>query len=272
LDMNAEDLLISFYGDDFTGSTDAMEQLSLAGVRTVLFTVPPSQAQLARYPGLRAYGVAGMTRSMSPSQMQATLRPVLVAMKSSGAPIVHYKVCSTFDSSPTIGSIGCVIDLGAEVFGMKCVPVVVGAPSLGRYCVFGNLFARCGAESEPYRLDRHPSMSRHPVTPMNEADLRLHLAKQTSRRIGLFDVLSLERADAAELFDRARSGDDEVLLIDVLYERQLAAVGSLIQRFDKPMFIVGSSGVESALCAHWRQSGRIAGADLSSPYAEAVPR
>ncbi|WP_428938769.1 four-carbon acid sugar kinase family protein [Fontivita pretiosa] len=265
------DLLISFYGDDFTGSTDAMESLALAGLRTVLFTAPPNHAQLARYPGLRAYGVAGMTRSMTPDQMEATLRPVFGAMKSSGAPIVHYKVCSTFDSSPTVGSIGRVIDVGAEVFGMTCVPVLVGAPSLGRYCVFGNLFARCGAESEPYRLDRHPSMSRHPITPMDEADLRLHLAKQTRRRIGLFDVLNIERTDAVEMFDRARSGGNEVLLIDVLYERQLATVGSLIERFDKPMFVVGSSGVESALCAHWQQSGRIDGQRPFDPPGHAGP-
>src|SRR5207248_3951223 len=103
---------------------------------------------------------------MSPEQMEQTLRPAFAALKAIGAPIVHYKVCSTFDSSPQIGSIGRVIDLGMEVFGARFVPVLVGAPLLGRYCVFGNLFARCGAESKPYRLDRHPSMRWHPVTPM----------------------------------------------------------------------------------------------------------
>ena len=30
-------LLLTFYGDDFTGSTDALEQLTLAGVRAALF-------------------------------------------------------------------------------------------------------------------------------------------------------------------------------------------------------------------------------------------
>src|SRR5688572_28450760 len=99
------DLLLSFYGDDFTGSTDAMESLALAGVRTVLFTKPPGREQLAQYDGLRAFGVAGMTRSMPPDEMERTLRPAFAAMRECGAPIVHYKVCSTFDSSPTIGSI-----------------------------------------------------------------------------------------------------------------------------------------------------------------------
>ena len=30
-------LQLAFYGDDFTGSTDAMEALALSGLRTVLF-------------------------------------------------------------------------------------------------------------------------------------------------------------------------------------------------------------------------------------------
>src|SRR5688500_12591451 len=121
-------LLLSFYGDDFTGSTDAMESLALAGVRTILFTKPPRREQLAGYDGLRAFGVAGMTRSMPPEEMERTLLPAFAAMRECGAAIVHYKVCSTFDSSPTIGSIGRAIDIGAEVFEAPRVPVVVGAP------------------------------------------------------------------------------------------------------------------------------------------------
>jgi uncharacterized protein YgbK (DUF1537 family) len=245
---------ISFYGDDFTGSTDALESLALAGLRTVLFTNPPTREQLAKYPELRAFGVAGMTRSMRPEEMGPTLRPVFTSLRDLGAPIVHYKVCSTFDSSPDVGSIGKAIDLGAEIFKTQCVPVLVGAPSLGRYCVFGNLFARCGAESEPYRLDRHPSMSRHPITPMDEADLRAHLAKQTNRTIGLLDVLKLESSNVESEFD-AVTASNEAALIDMLHERHLATAGRLIDRLSKkqpPLFVVGSSGVESALSAHWR--------------------
>jgi uncharacterized protein YgbK (DUF1537 family) len=245
---------ISFYGDDFTGSTDAMESLALAGLRTILFTSPPTREQLANYPDLEAFGVAGMTRAMRPEEMERTLRPAFTALRDLGAPIVHYKACSTFDSSAQIGSIGKVIDIGAEIFKAGCVPVLVGAPSLGRYCVFGNLFARCGAESEPYRLDRHPSMSRHPITPMDEADLRAHLAKQTHRSIGLLDVLKLESPDVESAFD-ALAASNDALLIDMLYERQLATAGRLIERLSakhRPLFVVGSSAVQSALCATWR--------------------
>src|SRR6185503_4084087 len=95
----------------------------------------------------------------------------------------------------------------AKIFRQRFVPVVVGAPGLGRYCVFGNLFARMGIGSagKIFRLDRHPSMSVHPVTPAEESDLRRHLAKQTKKRIGLVDVLVLDRSldETREALNRA---------------------------------------------------------------------
>ena len=39
---HSDELLLTFYGDDFTGSTDAMESLARAGVRTILFLEPPT--------------------------------------------------------------------------------------------------------------------------------------------------------------------------------------------------------------------------------------
>jgi uncharacterized protein YgbK (DUF1537 family) len=253
-------LLLSFFGDDFTGSTDAMESLARAGLRTVLFTAPPTREQLVKFDGIRAFGVAGMTRAMTPAAMERSLRPAFTAMRELSPPIVHYKVCSTFDSSPTVGSIGRAIDIGAKVFGSACVPVVAGAPALGRHCVFGNLFARSGPESEPFRLDRHPSMSTHPTTPMDEADLRRHLAKQTGKRIGLLDVLAIEGSDPEHALDRLVAGGTEVALIDLLLESQLATVGRLIDRRgerNRATFVVGSSGVEAALAAHWRKTAEI---------------
>ena len=130
---------------------------------------------------------------------------------------VHYKICSTFDSSPEIGSIGRAIDIGFEVFQNRIVPLVVGAPPLRSYCVFGNLFAQSGLNSEPFRLDRHPTMQHHPVTPMTEADLRVHLSKQTSRPIELVDVLTLDNGyDAVcDVLDRVRQ-PGSIVLFDTL--------------------------------------------------------
>jgi hypothetical protein len=37
-----EGLLLAYYGDDFTGSTDTMEVMTFNGLPTVLFVEPPT--------------------------------------------------------------------------------------------------------------------------------------------------------------------------------------------------------------------------------------
>lgn len=260
-------LRLAFYGDDFTGSTDAMEVLAREGVRTVLFLRPPSPEDLARFPGLEAVGVAGISRTFSPDQMETELRPQFQALKALGAHICHYKMCSTFDSSPTVGSIGRAIDIAQDVFDSPWVPMVVGAPRLGRYQVFGQLFAGFG--DDVCRLDRHPTMSRHPVTPMHEADLLLHLAKQTNRSLSLFDILN-QTGTSAEIDARLQAllaRQSDVILFDVLDEDRLAQVGRLIwtealRRPGSTLFSASSSGLEYALVGHWKRQG-----DLPSSHA-----
>jgi len=270
----SDGLLLGFYGDDFTGSTDAMEGLTRAGLRTVLFIGRPRPEQLRKYEGLRAVGLAGCSRSLSPMEMDVELTEAFGVLKQLRLPIVHYKVCSTFDSSPEIGSIGHALDLGAQVFDTPVVPLQAGAPILGRYCVFGNLFARSGLDSEPYRLDRHPTMSRHPITPMTESDLRLHLAKQTKRRIDLLDILSLADEQHADARYRELAADGtEVVLIDVLQREQEPVIGKVLSdqvRPDSTLFVVGSSGVEYSLTAYWKRRGMLPPAPALS--AERVDR
>ncbi len=257
-------LLLAYYGDDFTGSTDVMESLARAGLRTVLFLRPPTPTQLSKFPGLRAFGIAGGSRMLSPVQMQRELPPAFRALKASGAAFIHYKICSTLDSSPTVGSIGKAIELGRRVFGKGVTPLVVGVPVLGRHVVFGNLFARSGLDAEPVRLDRHPTMSRHPVTPMDEADIRLHLARQTNLPIELVDVLQLATARNTRPNSVALTGPKQpspILLFDTLLETDLPVIGRWIssqRRASGQLFCAGSSGVEYALVAHWRETGKIA--------------
>ena len=141
----------------------------------------------------------GRAAARRPAWMDEHLTPALAWLKSLGAVFCHYKVCSTFDSSPTVGSIGRALEIGqASVRAAMSSPLVVGAPQLKRYTAFGHLFA--AYQGQIYRIDRHPVMARHPVTPMDEADLRLHLGRQTNKRIGLVDVAAL----AGEGVDPAR--------------------------------------------------------------------
>jgi len=247
---------LAFYGDDFTGSTDALEFICRAGAKTILFIEPPTAEQLQSYPDLDAFGVAGKTRALHPDEMENILLPAFEKMKATGAKHIHYKVCSTFDSSPTIGSIGKAIDCGAMVFNNKTIPVLGGMPALGRFCVFGNLFAKMGIGSEGkiYRLDRHPSMSKHPVTPADESDLRLHLGKQTRKKIGLIDIIQLKQP-VEEI-----EGDEAVVLIDALSETHLLKIGSWLdaQANTAQLFSVGSSGIEMALGKYWNEKKIVA--------------
>lgn len=251
-------LLLTFYGDDFTGSTDALEQLANFGIRAMLFIEPPTSAQIKRFPNLQALGVAGMTRALTPDAMEKELRPVFKKLKALGARHVHYKICSTFDSSPKIGSIGRVIDVAAEIFIAPFVPLFVAAPALGRFTVFGNHFARfgIGSDGEIFRLDRHPSISKHPVTPMGEADLRLHLSKQTKKKITLFDILkiAMPEKECRAAFQNIVAEKPDVVLFDALTAEHLTRIGGLMDDFASakhPLFSAGSSGIEAALAAHW---------------------
>jgi len=251
------DLLLSYYGDDFTGSTDSMEVLSLGGVPAVLFLEPPSRQMLAAFPEARAVGLAGTSRSEDPAWMDRELPGAFATLRAFGAPICHYKTCSTFDSAPHVGSIGRAIDIGRAAFGGGFVPLVIGAPALKRYTAFGNLFA--GFEGTTYRIDRHPVMRNHPVTPMDEGDMTRHLAHQTASRIGLVDLLALRGSAPGAALDAAVAEGAEIVLLDLFEEADLARVGGLLweRRGAEAPFVAGSSGVEYALMAHWRDSGAV---------------
>ena len=269
-------LLLAFYGDDFTGSTDAMEALAVSGLRTVLFLAPPSPDLVARkFPDLRCIGVAGTSRAMSPAEMDGHLQPVLRELWALRAPLTHYKVCSTFDSAPEVGSIGHVADLvRRDLASGQTISVVAGAPPLRRYTVFGNHFAAAG--DEVFRLDRHPTMSRHPVTPMHEADLRVHLSKQTQASVGLLSLPELAGEDAAVDARQAQklSSKPDLLLYDCADDHSMRTVGRLLwqQAQRAPHFAIGSSGVEYALGAHWRASGLIPPQRATFPAIKRVDR
>jgi uncharacterized protein YgbK (DUF1537 family) len=253
-----ENILLAFYGDDLTGSTDALEFICRAGAKAVLFMKPPTADQLKTFPGLQAFGVAGRARSLSPAMMEAELVSSFKLMKETGVKHMHYKICSTFDSSPQTGSIGKAIECGAAVFQTRLIPILGGMPALGRYCLFGNLFAQMGigSEGEIYRLDRHPSMQKHPITPASESDLRIHLGNQTTKKIGLINVLEIE--GNIKTWHHALKGDEEAVLLDVLNNEQLTKIGEWLEGMRKEgetLFSVGSSGIEMALGSYWNQTG-----------------
>jgi uncharacterized protein YgbK (DUF1537 family) len=264
------DYLLSFYGDDFTGSTDTMESLALNGVGTALYLNAPTEEEVNAFrlkktwneegnSVLQAFGVAGISRSLRTEQMAAELEPVFQKLQKIKTDFFHYKICSTFDSSPKIGSIGHATDLAYQYFPSDFIPLIVGAPFLNRFCVFGNLFARI--DGVTYRLDQHPTMSKHPVTPMDESDLRLHLGKQTTRKIKLLDIFALEEEGELKVkkLQQVNSKEGEIVLFDTLTMDHLLSTGELIvgNKSQQTQLIIGASSAEHAICLYLQQIGKL---------------
>lgn len=259
-----------WYGDDFTGATDTLATLARAGQRALLMLGIPDTGRLAALGELDALGIAGAARSMDPQAMRAELEPVGRFFAGLGVRVMHYKCCSTFDSAPHVGSIGAAVAVLRPFFPNPFLPIVGGQPNIGRYCLFSTLFAAAGTGGAVHRLDRHPTMSAHPVTPMAEADLRLHLAAQGLSGMAGLHYPDYGMDDAAldgRLDTLTRTGEGCVLL-DVAGQEHLAPVGRLLaQRARRaPLLAVGPSSVAQALTLHQDASGAPA-----APVAETMP-
>lgn len=251
---------VAYYGDDFTGSVDVLLQFARYGLAGRLFTAMPSpQALREAAEAADVVGIAGIARSLPTEQLSDELSPVFEALRDLGVPVVQYKACSTADSSPTLGSIGRVIEVGRAVFGERPVPMLFAQPDFGRYTVFGHHFAREG--DTVYRLDRQPTMSNHPSTPMRESDLARHFSLQTS-----LPIRSLACWNDGEPLAAAITGTDAAaLVLDALTDEHVEVVGRAVRAlaaaasgrnagpdFDPvsgPVFAIGSGGLSRGLAA-----------------------
>jgi uncharacterized protein YgbK (DUF1537 family) len=142
------------------------------------------------------------------------------------------------------------MDIARDVLGTKVFPILPAAPVMGRYQAFGNLYAT--APGGTFRLDRHPVMSVHPVTPMDEADVALHLARQTDLPIRNLSLSSLHREDEVDIL-RPPPGSQA---IGITIDEDLVAVGRRIWTARSPeLLCVASQGLQYALLAFWRSEG-----------------
>ena len=257
-----------WYGDDFTGATDTLATLAERDVRALLFLRIPTSEQLAAAGPLDAIGIAGATRSMAPDAMAKELAAVGRFFADQAVGILHYKCCSTFDSAVHVGSIGAAVRALRPHFANPFLPIVGGQPNLGRYCLFGTLFAAAGSGGPVHRIDRHPTMNVHPVTPMAEADLRRHLAAQGLERIELVDYRGYEGTDAENGLMAGLAADRDAVLLDVSRTGDLAVIGRLLrqQMNNGPMLAIGPSSVAQALVTSWPSAQQTAAApDASAP-------
>lgn len=245
--------LLAFYGDDFTGASANLMECHRRGLKGRLYVTTPTLDEVAGVAGeLDVLGVAGISRSLAPSALRGELRPAFELFRALRVRVVQYKICATFDSSPTRGSFGAVLELAREVFGDGCIPILAAHPAFQRYTAFGNHFAVY--DGEVHRLDRHPSMSRHPATPMGEADLRRHLAMQTALDVGLFDVARMRAAGVDGLAAALRDSRAAAMLCDAMEPADLVMVADAVRREARArtVFTLSAHG----FAAGWAESVR----------------
>lgn len=246
--------LVAWYGDDFTGTSAVMEVLAFAGLHSAMFLEPPGPDRLAAFGPLRGIGIAGTARAETPAWMHTHLPAIFRSLKDTGAALLQYKICSTLDSSPETGSIGAAMEIAAATLGATQFPIYPASVPMRRFQAFGTLFA--GGPGGISRLDRHPVMSRHPVTPMDEADVVRHLQRQTRLPLSVLTLAELHSGRAGAIMrDGLANGIAGLALDTVSAEDQLLA-GDLIwgNRGDS-MVCLASQGLQYALIAHWQDRG-----------------
>ncbi|WP_278923884.1 four-carbon acid sugar kinase family protein [Pseudophaeobacter profundi] len=227
---------IVFIGDDFTGASDSLASYARRGLRTRLVT-----GHTTPQGNLDVLGVATDLRSLSPVRALDTLRTLWPMIEAEKPEVIHLKVCSTFDSAPGVGSIGAIAREIQHLFEPETFAVIGGQPSLARYCAFGNLFAH-GPGGAVHRIDRHPVMARHPVTPMNEADLGLHLAAQ-----GLDLPVRILVSDLDESATVAERLGDGPALVDNTCALDQLHIRAALDRIPGRKLLVGASSVAEIL-------------------------
>jgi uncharacterized protein YgbK (DUF1537 family) len=130
------------------------------------------------------------------------------------------------------------------------IPVIPAQPAFGRYTAFSQHFGE--HHDLAYRLDRHPVMSHHPATPMDEADLRLVLASQLTSKHAVpgLHLPAYSDGSFSARWKQLRDGDDEAFVVDAVDEAHMDAVANSLCQ-DRPpdgtALVVGSGGIMAAL-------------------------
>jgi 3-oxoisoapionate kinase len=240
---------VSFVADDLTGAADTIAQAHRYGLDSVLVvgggdTPLPTDVDVV--------GIAGPARSLGGDAFDELVRAQLAQIARVGAEVLLYKVCSTFDSLPTLGSIGRGIELLHQQFpDLGPIAVAPAQPQFGRYTAFSNHFGVFSGQV--YRLDRHPVMSRHPSTPMHEADLRRVLAEQfTDRQVpAALHVDAYADGSFVERWNARRAEAGLAFVVDAITDDHLDEVARAIlgagRGPGRPSVVVGSGGIMAAL-------------------------
>jgi len=233
-------------GDDFTGSSDLANTLSKEGMRTVQYVgVPRTPARADVDAGV----ISLKSRSIAPADAVARSLEALAWLQEQGCTQFVFKICSTFDSTPD-GNIGPVAEALADALEADRVVVCPAFPGTGRAVYQGHLFVGDALLNES-------GMQNHPLTPMNDPDLRRWLARQSAGSVG--HVAALDVFDGPDEIRRALTREHEaghrLIVVDALRDADLRAIGVAARGL---RLLVGGSGIAIGLPANFSLEAEVA--------------
>jgi uncharacterized protein YgbK (DUF1537 family) len=249
--------LFGAIADDYTGGSDLAGRLRERGVRTVqLFGIPSAEDVEAIAGRYEAVVLCLKSRSIDPADARAQSLSALTVLRDFGARQIHFKYCSTFDST-VCGNIGPVTDALLGALSTTFTIAVPALPGNGRTQYLGYLFV--GGELLSESPLRH-----HPLNPMTDSNLVRHLQAQTRRRVGLIELQTVARGPEAirVRIDTLRSDGIEIALVDAISDFDLEQIAEAV--LDLPL-ITGGSGLGMALPRLWRNQGLLPAHDVETP-------
>jgi uncharacterized protein YgbK (DUF1537 family) len=239
-------LALGCIADDYTGASDLANTLTRCGLRTVQTIGVPSD-DLA-LPEVDAVVVSLKSRSIEAGLAVTRSRAAEKWLRSRGADHVLFKICSTFDSTDA-GNIGPVMDALRADSGDAIVLVTPAFPETGRTIYQGNLFVGAVPLNESPLKD-------HPLNPMHDSNLVRVLARQSQTKVGLVDLATLARGEAAvraRLADLAGKGIGAAI-VDAVFDRDLETIGNVA--LDHRLS-VGASGIGLGIARAMVASGKV---------------
>ena len=243
----AVDCLLGVITDDYTGGSDVAAMLSEGGVRTVQVFGLQEPAFIGELRGrYQAAVICLKSRSNPAAEARRQSIEALDLLQRLEPRQIHFKYCSTFDSTPE-GNIGPVTDALMSRMGIDFTVAVPALPVNERTQYLGHLFVGPQLLSESH-------MRHHPVTPMTDSDLVPLLRAQTGRRVGLIPLAAVQAGGgrlAAEI-ERARRSGVEIALVDAVTDADVAAIAEACADL---RLITGSSALPMCLPAVWRSRG-----------------
>ena len=227
---------IGVIADDFTGASDIALTLAEGGMRTVQYVGVPHGAAAG---DTDAGVVALKTRTSSAKDAVTQSLAACRWLQAQGAEQFIFKICSTFDSTDQ-GNIGPVAAALAAHLGETHVLTCPAFPENGRSVYMGHLFVDDMLLSES-------GMQDHPLTPMNDADLRRVLAAQTTWDVGHVPI-GVVRDGTVSLRKVLTEMPRSLVIVDAIEDKDLHIIGTAAK--DRRL-LIGGSGIAIGLPANF---------------------